>query len=54
MKNTFWLVHRELGLQAKVHTGTAVQLPTQLGTYDITVIGAVLLHSHDPIGILLS
>ncbi len=31
-----------------------MQLPTQLGTYDITVIGAVLLHSHDPIGILLS
>jgi 2-polyprenyl-3-methyl-5-hydroxy-6-metoxy-1,4-benzoquinol methylase len=54
IKNSFWLVHRELGLRARVYTGLVTALPAEFGTFDVTMAGSVLLHTRDPIGILLS
>jgi len=54
LKNSYWLVHSEFGLSAQVHYGDPRHLPDALGHFDVTFMGAVLLHCHDPIGLLMS
>ena len=52
LRNSFWLTHRLLGLQARLHEGSAYALPAELGRYDIALMGAVLLHTRAPLAIL--
>jgi len=53
-KNAWWLVHSEFRSRALAYYGSIRNLPEEIGQFDVTFIGAVLLHSHDPLGIVLS
>lgn len=50
--NSFWYGHERNQSKARVYYGDARQLPAELGDFDIGLLGAVLLHSRDPLGIL--
>lgn len=52
IKNSYWLCHRLFSSKAKVHYGTAYQLPRQLGEFDTSVVASVLLHNKYPLRIL--
>lgn len=52
--NSFWYSHQAKNSSARVYYGDAKQLPSEIGTFDIGLLGAVLLHSRDPLGILHS
>ena len=48
LRNSFWFTHKLLGLSARLHEGSAYQLPAELGRFDIAVMGAILLHTRSP------
>jgi SAM-dependent methyltransferase len=52
--NGYWLCHRLLGSKAKVFYGDVYDLPRELGTFDVAVVGSVLEHLADPIRALAS
>jgi O-methyltransferase len=52
LKNSYWFSHAALQSKAKVHYGDAYNLPAAIGEFDIAVMGAVLLHSRDPLRIV--
>jgi SAM-dependent methyltransferase len=54
IKNCFWFVHGELGLRAQVFEGPVSALPEEAGTFDVSLLGCVLLHARDPIGLVVS
>ncbi len=51
-RNGFWLAHERLGSRARVHYGSAYDLPADLGRFDVATMASVLLHNRDPLGIL--
>lgn len=54
VQRSWWWTKREHQLAAKVAYGTVYDLPGDLGEFDITVLGAVLLHLRDPFGAMMS
>jgi O-methyltransferase len=48
LTNSFWLAHGLHGSSAKVHYGNIYSLPEELGSFDICVLSAVLLHCQNP------
>ncbi len=48
-KNAYWLSHRLLGSKADVFYGDIYDLPSELGRFDIAIVGSVLEHLSDPI-----
>jgi O-methyltransferase len=52
VRNSFWLAHEALGSHARVHYGTADELPPEVGSFDIAVMASVLLHTRDPLRIV--
>jgi len=53
-KNAYWLCHRLLESKADVYYGNIHDVPTELGQFDIALIGSVLEHLSDPISALAS
>jgi hypothetical protein len=53
-KNAYWLCHRLLESKAEVYYGNIYELPTELGQFDITIVGSVLEHLSDQITALAS
>lgn len=53
-KNAYWLCHRLFDSRAEVFYGNIYDLPTELGRFDVSIIGAVLEHLSDPISALAS
>jgi len=53
-KNAYWLAHKAFGSQARAVYGDIYNLPVELGTFDVVIVGAVLEHLRDPIGALES
>jgi len=49
IRNSFWFAHERLGSRARVHHGTAYELPDELGRFDLAILGSVLLHMRDPL-----
>jgi hypothetical protein len=47
-QNAWWYLHRNYGLLAKAVYGTCYELPADIGRYDISVFGSILLHLRDP------
>jgi O-methyltransferase len=47
-QNAWWYTHRELGLGAKMVYAPIYELPGDLGRFDVSVFGAVLLHLRRP------
>ncbi|MFZ0250935.1 MAG: hypothetical protein WAL61_13395 [Acidimicrobiales bacterium] len=48
----WWYLHRTLGSSAKFVQGNIYDMPADLGTFDVTVVGAILLHLREPWGAL--
>ena len=46
----WWYLHRTLGSSARFVQGNIYDMPADLGTFDITVVGAILLHLREPWG----
>jgi SAM-dependent methyltransferase len=54
VKRSYWLAHRELGSEARVHYGDAYDLPDSLGLFDVVVAGQILVHLRDVIRAITS
>lgn len=50
--DAWWYLHRTLGSSAKFVQGSIYDMPADLGTFDITLVGAILLHLREPWGAL--
>lgn len=48
LNNGWWLTHRVFGSRARVVYGTAYDIPVEIGTVDVALYGAILLHLRDP------
>jgi len=48
----WWYLHRTLGSSATFVQGNIYDMPRDLGTFDVTVVGAILLHLREPWGAL--
>ena len=46
--DAWWYLHRTLGSSAKFVQGSIYDMPADLGTFDITLVGAILLHLREP------
>jgi SAM-dependent methyltransferase len=53
-KNAYWLSHRLLGSGAQVCYGNVYAMPTELGQFDVVIVGAVFEHLSDQITALAS
>jgi SAM-dependent methyltransferase len=52
LKNSWWLVHGLFRSNAKMHYGTAYDLPEGLGQFDVAVLASVLTHTASPLKII--
>jgi SAM-dependent methyltransferase len=50
--DAWWYLHRTLGSSARFVQGNIYDMPADLGTFDITFFGAILLHLREPWGAL--
>jgi len=48
----WWYLHRTLGSSVTFVQGNIYDMPADLGTFDITLVGAILLHLREPWGAL--
>ena len=48
LNNSFWFAHRALASRVKLAQGSVYEIPAALGTFDVAVFGAILLHLRDP------
>jgi len=53
-KNSYWLCHRLLESKAEVFYGNVYELPSELGQFDVAIVGSVLEHLSDQISALAS
>ncbi len=53
-KNAYWLSHRLLKSSAQVYYGDVYELPPELGSFDVAIVGSVLEHLSDPVTALAS
>ena len=51
-QDAWWSMHRAYGSSAKFVQGNIYAMPADLGTFDVTVVGAILLHLREPWGAL--
>jgi hypothetical protein len=50
--DAWWHLHRTFGSAAKFVQGNIYDMPADLGTFDVTLVGAILLHLREPWGAL--
>lgn len=50
--DAWWYMHRLSGSSAKFVQGDIYDMPADLGKFDVTVVGAILLHLREPWGAL--
>lgn len=48
INNSFWLGHRLFGSSARLAHGHVYEVPDEIGTFDICLLGSILLHLRDP------
>jgi hypothetical protein len=48
--NSWWLMHEDLGSNSKLVHGNIYRQPSDLGMFDVSVFGAILLHLREPWG----
>lgn len=54
LKRSYWLAHREFDSKAKVCYGNVYDLPSELGQYDVVIVGQILVHLSNVIQALTS
>jgi SAM-dependent methyltransferase len=52
-REAFWIGHRAFGSSVRLHESHAGRLDPRLTGFDVAIIGNVLQHLRDPIGVLL-
>lgn len=52
VQNAWWYLHRDHASRAKIAYGNIYALPGDLGTFDTSVLAAILLHLRDPFSAL--
>jgi hypothetical protein len=52
IKNSFWFLHRLNSSKARLCYGDSCRIPGDLGTFDVAVMAAVLLHCERPVRIV--
>jgi hypothetical protein len=52
IKRGFWFAHRRHNSRVRVYSGHADRLPTNLGRFDVVILGGVLLHCQNPVAVL--
>jgi hypothetical protein len=52
LNNGFWYAHEHLDSKARLLHGTAYDVPTEIGRFDVVTLGAILQHLRDPLGAL--
>jgi SAM-dependent methyltransferase len=50
--DAWWYLHRAYGSHAKFVQGDIYDMPSDLGWFDVTLVGAILLHLREPWGAL--
>ena len=50
--DAWWYLHRTLGSSARFVQGDIYDMPADLGSFDVTLVGAILLHLREPWGAL--
>ena len=48
INNSFWFCHRLLGSKARMVHGHVYEMPDDIGTFDVCLLGSILLHLRDP------
>lgn len=48
VQNAWWFLHREYGLSAQAVYGSIYDLPADIGRFDVSIFGSILLHLRDP------
>lgn len=48
-QNSWWYLHRQYESKAKMVYGNIYDLPRDIGTFDVTIVGSILLHLRSPI-----
>lgn len=51
-QEAWWFLHHAFGSSAKLVQGNIYAMPADLGLFDVTVVGAILLHLREPWGAL--
>jgi SAM-dependent methyltransferase len=54
IKRSYWLAHRELKSANRVYYGSAYELPSELGRFDVVIVGQILVHLCDVVRALSS
>ena len=52
VKNSYWFSHEAFKSKARVHYGSAYELPAGLGQFDVSVMACMLLHNKNPLRII--
>jgi SAM-dependent methyltransferase len=52
IKNSFWFLHRRSHSKARVWYGDSCRIPDAVGTFDVAVMAAVLLHCERPVRVI--
>ncbi len=50
--DAWWYLHRTFGSSAKFVQGNIYDMPADIGAFDVTLVGAILLHLREPWGAL--
>jgi SAM-dependent methyltransferase len=53
IRQAFWIGHRAFGSSVRLHESHAGRLDSRLTGFDVAIIGNVLQHLRDPIGVVL-
>jgi SAM-dependent methyltransferase len=54
LRNSYWLAHRLYQSRCKAFYGDIYELPEALGSFDVVVIGQILVHLKDPVNAIAS
>lgn len=54
LHNSYWFAHRLMHSSAKVFYGDVYNIPSELGPFDVVMIGQIMIHLRDPIWALTS
>jgi SAM-dependent methyltransferase len=49
IKNSYWFCHGRYRSQAKAYYGDVYNLPSELGLFDVVMVGQILVHLKDPL-----
>jgi len=54
LQKAYWFAHRSYGSKAKAYYGDIYDLPSELGQFDVALVGQILIHLRDPVSALAS